>query len=435
MAYFSSLLSAFTPFALLAVGLHFGILLRFFPFLHPLRVLRRLFFSENGRLNPSSLRATAMALAGTIGVGNMVGVAFAILMGGAGAVFWMWVCALAAMLLKYAEITLALDSRPSTGAGGTPASFAAAGHPGLGGLFALLCLGNTFLLGGAVQAGAVRDAFADDFGTPAVLVGLVLLLLALPALLGGGRRISRVTARLVPFMCLLYLVAALAVIFVHAGELPSVFSRIWSGAFEGSAAGGGLFGFLTSRAVREGAARGLMSNEGGCGTAPLAHATAEVREPAAQGLFGIFEVAVDTLLICTLTALAILTAFPELPSGLGGMALVRAAFSSALGPLGGHLVTVSLALFAYATVLCEGFYGEACLSYLTERKSARYAFCALFCLSLLLGALCPSGAVWQATDILLSVMTLLNLALLLSRSRRILILTRRAGLLAEKKEK
>lgn len=414
------------PPALLAVGVYFGVRLRFFPFLHPVTVLGRM---KIGAKKSGSLRATAMALAGTVGVGNMAGVAAALLAGGAGAVFWMWISALAAMLLKYAEITLALDSRTEDGRGGTPASFIRAGLPRVGKLFALLCLANALLLGGAVQSGAVRDAFADAFGLPSPVTALILLVCLLPALLGGARRIASVTARLVPFMCLFYLAASCLVIFRNAAELPAALARIFCEAFSADAACGGILGFLTSRALREGTARGLMSNEGGCGTSPVAHAAARPRHAAEQGLFGILEVGVDTLVICTLTALAILTALPSFPSGVSGMALIRLAFSATLGNAGGYAVALALFFFAYATLLCQGFYGEACLAFLTKNRHALPAFNALFLAAATLGTCIPTGSIFLATDTLLAALTLINLALLLARSNRIVDLTKEAGLL------
>lgn len=418
------------PLLLLLGGIYFAVRLRAFPFLHPVRVGRALLGTGEGReARLASLRATGAALSGTIGVGNMVGVAVALSIGGAGAIFWMWVSALAAMLLKYAEITLALDSRSAEGQGGTPHSFTAAGHPFFGRLFALLCLLNALVLGGAVQAGAVRDGLQEAFGLPPVLTAVLLLAATLPALLGGTRRLLRMTAALVPPMCLLYLAAACLLICRNAAALPQVLCRIFSEAFSPLSAGGGVLGFLSCRALREGAARGLMSNEGGSGTSPLAHATATPREPAVQGLFGILEVGVDTLLICTVTALSLLTALDPLPTGLSGMGLLYAAFSSSLGTVGVVFLALSLSLFAYATILCEAFYGEACANFLLKGHPVCREFRIFFCLSLPIGILLPQDTVWLVSDLLLAAMTWLNLPLLFSRADRIVALTRRAGLL------
>lgn len=382
---------------------------------------------------PSPFRAASMAMAGTIGVGNMTGVALALLVGGPGAVFWMWVAAFCAMVLKYVEITLAMDSRrPGPGGemrGGTPHAMRAGGWGGVAAVFAALCLLNTLILGGAVQANAVSDVLSDTFGIAPLASGLLLLLLVLPAILGRAERISALTARLVPVMCFLYLGAALWVLATHAADLPGVLSRILAGAFAPTAAGGGALGFLTARALRVGVARGLVSNEGGCGTAPLAHVTSGESVPARQGLWGIFEVFVDTVVICTLTAAVILALYPTLPDGIGGMALTRGAFVLALGPAGGVFVAVSLFLFAYATVLCEVFYGRACLAFFTESRPVCRGYLFFFCLTLLFGAVFPSDAVWGLTDLILAVMTWLNLAWLLKNTRRAVALTRQAGYL------
>ncbi len=417
-------LSAAMPPVLLLGGLFFMLYLRGFFLLHPTRVLRELF---SGR-DKSALRAMLMALGGTVGVGNIAGVSLAILAGGAGAIFWMWVCAFFAMALKYAEITLAMDSRTPDGKGsyigGTAHAMRATGWRRAAALFAALCLGYTFLVGGAVQANAVSDCLFDCLSVSPLVSGLLLLALSLPVAVGGGKRIAAFTARLVPLMCVFYLLAACAVIAVNAANLPAAFRAIFAGAFTPTAGAGGALGFLFSRAARIGAARGLMSNEGGCGTAPMAHITAETTTPAKQGLFGIIEVFIDTTVICTLTGLMLLCAFPELPVGLSGMALVRGALTSVFGGAAAPLLAVALLAFAYATILCNLFYGQVCLSYFTSSRRARVVFFFLFGGALLFGALANVGAVWGLCDLLLALMTLLNLAFLLAHAKRIASLTR-----------
>lgn len=431
LSYVGRCLTGAMPYALLLCGLYFGLRLRFFPFLHPGRVLRGLFGRRAG--GASAGRATCMALAGTVGVGNIAGVAIAITAGGAGAVLWMWICALAAMLLKYAEITLAMAERVPDGqggyTGGTPYSMRRAGFARLGTLFALLCLPYTLLVGGAVQANAVAECFSDCLSLSPTLCGAGLVLLTLPVILGGGRRISALTAKLVPLMCAAYIAATLAVIVYHRAALPGALMRILSEAFSPTAAAGGGLGFLSSRALRVGAARGLMSNEGGCGTSPMAHVTSEEPCPARQGLFGLLEVFADTSVICTLSALALLVSFPTLPEGLGGLSLVRLSFATVFGQAAGGLLAVLLFFFAYATILCQAFYGQVCLGSLTRAPWARYVFFAAFCASLFLGAVGAPALVWAACDVLLAVMTLCNLALLLHRREKIVTLTREGGFL------
>lgn len=424
LSYLGMLLIAAMPPALLAGGLYFGFRLRFFPFLHPCRTGRVLL-----RGGQDGVRPMLLALGGTVGVGNITGVALAIGTGGPGAVFWMWLCAFAAMLLKYAEITLAMAYHARGAEGGTPYVMQKAGLPRLGRIFAWLCIGYTLLVGGAVQANAVSTCLCDVFSFSPLWSGLLLLVLALPVMLGGAKRISAFTAWLVPFMCIGYMGATLAIIFFHREALPQALCRIGQDALSPAAAAGGGLGFLCSRALRVGAARGLMSNEGGCGTAPMAHVTGRENLPARQGLFGILEVFIDTTVICTLTALALLTALPTLPDGAEGIALVRLAFATVFGEAGGALLAILLFFFAYATLLCQAFYGRVCLLSLHAPRRALPFFYILFSLALLWGAVGAPGVVWQACDLLLAVMTLCNLALLWRKRELIVTLTREAGLL------
>lgn len=445
----SRLFAAFlslVPLLLLGVGLYFGIRLRFFPFLHPIRTVRALFGkgkegarAEDGEKavasssvqKTSPFRAASVAMAGTIGVGNIAGVSLAILTGGAGAVFWMWVCGLVAMLLKYAEVTLAMDSRRRDGQGGffggTFLSMRAAGLRRMAVFFALLLLGQSVIVGGMVQANAVSDCLFDAFACPPPLVGAALVLFTLPVTLGGGKSISAWTARLVPIMCLLYLLVTGAVIVTHSGEIPRVLSDIVRGAFSPEATGGGLLGFFGSRALRVGMARGLMSNEGGCGTAPSAHAASDEPVPARQGLFGILEVFADTVVICTLTAFAILTAVPSVAAKTGGMALVRTALASTLGEAAPLLLSLMLTFFAYATVLSASFYGESVLHFFGFGAPVCRGFAFFFCFFVFCGAIGAPDGVWLAADLILGVMTVCNLILLLFRADRIVALTDDAG--------
>ncbi len=421
------------PLILLLAGLYFGIRLRFFPFLHPVRVVRGLFARAGGAGGVSSFRAAGLALAGTIGVGNITGVALALIAGGAGAVFWMWVCATAAMLLKYAEITLSMDCRTPDGqggfVGGTAHTMRAIGWRGAATAFALLCLGHVLTVGGLVQANAVADCLGDAFSFSPFSCGLILFAITLPVILGGGRKISAWTARLVPLMCLLYFFACGWVLFRYADRLPAAFSSIFREAFTPSAAGGGALGFLSARCVRVGAARGLMSNEGGCGTAPMAHVTSSETVPARQGLFGIFEVFADTIVICTLTAVTVLCAFPDLPEGLSGIGLVRAALASALGGAATPILSLSLFFFAYATILSAAFYGQTCLSYFGIGRRGRAVFAVLFSSVLLAGAVSTPAFAWSLSDLLLSSLTCFNLALLLKKADRVVALTAEGGYL------
>lgn len=427
----SALFSA-VPILLFGVGIFYLFRLRFFYVLHPIRCFRLLFSGERrGGISP--FRALTVALAGTLGVGNIVGVASALCLGGAGAVFWMLVSALVAMVLKYAEITLALRHRPAPTRDGQPTGgapyYMEAGLSGrglpkagkiCGGIFAVLCLLNAVTMGSFLQVNAVAGAMETGFSLPPLWVGIAVTAVALLATLGGAKGISAVTEKLVPFMTVGFLILCVAVLFLRRERIPDALSSILRDAFTPAAAGGGIVGFLTSAGVRMGVMRGLVSNEAGCGTAPAAHATAEVDLPARQGLFGLVEVFVDTVLLCTVTALAILVSDSGAPLGeTNAVAVASDAFSSVLGDFAGWFFSLSILLFGVATVICWAHYGKTCLSYLTARLSptARRTitgiYSVLFALSPLAGAMASPTLAWTLADVAIALMTLLNLGVLL----------------------
>lgn len=416
------------PFVLLLGGAYLLFRLGAFPFRHPKRTAR--LFVKKEKDGASPVKAMTMALAGTLGVGNISGVALAIASGGAGALFWMWVAALFSMILKYAEVTLAMRFRAD---GGSAMAYMAGGLKGRNGrriaaVFAVLCLFAAFTVGGLVQANAIAEALSDSVSASPLLVGVLLSLVTAAVIFGGAKKISDATVLLVPPVTLLYILMSLILILKNANGLPQVFSDIIGGAFDFRSAGGGVFGFLFSRAVRFGTTRGLLSNEAGCGTAPMAHATSGSDTPAKQGLFGIFEVFVDTIVLCSLTGIGILLAAPEMSSG-GGIRIVTAAFSTVFGGLSPFLVSVSVVVFALATVFCWAYYGETALTWLSKRKKAQLVYRILFCLSLTLGAILAVEAVFSSVDLVLCFMTVLNVAVLLRLSPLVREETEKAGLL------
>ncbi|MBQ8339459.1 MAG: amino acid carrier protein [Clostridia bacterium] len=404
------LVGTVVPVALLLCGAYFAVVL--------VRHLRYRPCRRRG--SSSSARALAVALAGTLGVGNIAGVASAIALGGAGAVFWMWVAALLAMPLKYAEIVLALRHRTreadGTSHGGAmyyiKEAFGGKAGRGAAALFAVLCALCALTLGGMLQSNAAAEALSVTLRLPPAMVGGGMAALALLVLMGGGKRIERVCTALVPFMCFLFTVAALAVLILRRDALPAAFGAIFRGALTPRAGAGGALGVLASGALRYGVSRGLVSNEAGCGTAPSAHAAAEVEYPAEQGLWGILEVFVDTILLCTLTALVILTSGVPLEAG-EGVSLALAAFRAVLGDVAEPLLAVSVAFFAFATVLCWSHYGVESLGYLLGQRRAKRLLLPAMAAAVLSGALFAPALVWDATDLVLGLMTLLNLAALL----------------------
>ena len=403
------------PFFLLAAGAYFAFLL-----------LPSLLKRREGRPRArGSVRAVVLALAGTLGVGNIAGVASAIALGGAGAIFWIWISALLAMFLKYAEVVLALRHRRYDAGGrahgGAPYYIRKAfgGRAGrvLGGGFAVLCLLCMFTLGGVVQSAAASEAMQGGFGVPPVITGGLLGLGAAAVLWRGSGGVERACAVLVPVVCVLFSAGSLAAILLRAKALPAVLVQIVREAFSFESAAGGAVGFFTSRAVRYGVARGLVSNEAGCGTAPIAHAAAQVVRPADQGVWGIVEVFVDTILLCTMTALVILTSGVPVKSG-GGMAYALAAYGAVLGEFAAPLLAVSVLIFAFATVLCWAYYGRESVYALRGKEEGKLLplFVAFSCL---LGALAAPALVWDVTDLVLGVMTLLNLLALLLLRREV----------------
>lgn len=418
------ILGAAVPALLILCGVVFCFKLEFFHFRHPIKLLSRAVGrSESaGRGGTSRAGALCMALAGTLGTGNIVGVALAICGGGAGALFWMWVSAGAAMIVKYAEITLALDSRTLSPSGErrggamyyirgrTRASRVAAT------VFALLCIGETLVVGSGIQASAGAEVTEELLGVPSFVTGGALALLTAAVIFGGTKKIARATTLAVPLMTLGYILISIVAIAANRHALPAAFKAIFESAFTPRAVGGGVLGFLLSPALRFGVSRGLLSNEAGCGTAPTAHAASNEEDPAAQGLLGIVEVFVDTVILCTMTALVILTSGVETA---GGALVTVRAYAVTFGDAATPIVAAMILVFAWATMLCQAFYGEVCVDYLGLGERSRKLFLAAFCLSALLSSISSPNSVWELADLLVGSMTLINVAALLWRSERV----------------
>lgn len=445
-----TLLLIATPILLLGVGTYYTFALRGFYLFHPIRCIRLLFGGKReGGISP--FRALTVALAGTLGVGNIVGVASALYMGGPGAVLWMMVSALVAMVLKYAEITLALRHRrlmpDGEFTGGAP-YYVEDGLRGMGlpkaggllaGIFALLCLINALTMGGLLQVNAVAGAMEAGFSVPPVLTGGAVAVLAVVTVLGGAKRISALTEKLVPFMTAGFLAVCIAVLVLRCERIPAALASIWNDAFSVGSAGAGLLGFLTSRGIRYGVMRGLVSNEAGCGTAPMAHAAAHVDLPARQGLFGLVEVFVDTLLLCSVTALCILVSDSG-PAAFGEDVThtAQAAFSSVLGEWAGGFFAVSILLFGVATVVSWSHYGMTCVHYLFRkkgRKSAEAIYVILTAASLAVGAVTAPALAWSVADAAIAAMTILNLGVLVLLRKEVKAETEALGLIVPRGRK
>ncbi len=381
-------------------------------------VLGKITQRGGGKGSVRPFQAVATALASTVGVGNIAGVATAISIGGPGAAFWLWVSGVFGMATKYAEIVVAMHYR-ETDSGGTMRGGAmyvlrkGLGWPWLGSVFALLTALAAFGIGNMVQANSVADALKSTFDVPTWVSGVVMVVLTAVVILGGIKSIARVTEWMVPFMALLYLGGGLVLLVMHADKLPHALALIFDGAFSGTAAAGGFAGSTIMMAMRYGIARGLFSNEAGLGSAPMVHCAADTDHPVRQGMYGIFEVFVDTLLICTTTALVILVT-DTWNSGLTGAALSAKAFETGLpGTWGDIVVTGGLLLFAYSTLLGWSYYGETGIVYLLGAKAALpYRFAWL--VFVYLGATGSLHLVWDIADTLNGLMAIPNLIALLA---------------------
>jgi AGCS family alanine or glycine:cation symporter len=371
--------------------------------------------SAPGEVSP--FQAVATALASTVGVGNIAGVATAISIGGPGALFWLWVSGVLGMCTKFAEIVIALhyrepDSRGQMRGGAMYILRKGLGLPWLASIFAGLVSLAAFGIGNMVQSNSVAASLQASFGVNPSITGMVLAVLTAAVILGGIKRIGQLTEFLVPFMALFYLGGGLIILARFATEIPAALSLVFSSAFSGAAATGGFAGSTIMLAMRYGIARGLFSNEAGLGSAPLVHAAAKTDHPVRQGLYGIFEVFVDTILVCTTTGLALLVT-GVWSEGATGAALAGEAFSVGLpGTWGNIVVTTSLVLFAFSTVIGWSYYGETGIVYLFGAK-AIMPYKIAWLVFIYLGAVGSLHLVWDVADTLNGLMAIPNLVAVL----------------------
>ena len=416
------------PIVITLGGLFVIIRLRAFFILHPIRTCKALLFSLESREARSSL---ALALAGTLGIGNIVGVAVGISIGGAGSVFWLLISALFASALKYAESTLAADMH--TAASDGMMSVLASSFPrrgrALSVTYAVACLALSLVMGAALQSSGVISS-AARFSVSPLAVGLFFTIAVLVVIVCGAERVSSFTTLIIPITTVLYIFLALATIFSAPSRIHGAVADIFRSAFSPSAATGGTAGFLTSRALREGFSRGLLSNEAGAGTSSLAHSRL-AHEPAAAGLLGMCEVFFDTVLLCPLTALAILVTVPDPASYTSGASLVLASIGTALGGYSSYLVLICMAAFAFSTVICWYCYGSRCLSFLGVRGGFPYLL--VYLASTLSGAFITDRALIVLTDHILLLLTILTGLAIIKNSDRLVRLSENSGLLGYSK--
>ncbi|MGD8481503.1 MAG: sodium:alanine symporter family protein [Gammaproteobacteria bacterium] len=405
---------------LLGAGLFLTVKLRGLQFrqlgtaLHLAFIIRR---ENDGDGEISHFAALMTALAATVGTGNIVGVATAIAAGGPGALFWMWITGLVGMATKYCEALLAVKYRVTDEAGeqaGGPMYYLSRGLSAkgagrlLGGLFAIFTALAAFGIGNMVQSNSLADAVEGAFGVPESLTGAAVAVLLALVVIGGVRSIGRVTSVLVPGMVLLYMIGCGWVLLVHIGQVPAAIATIVTDAFTGTAAAGGFLGAGIAQAMRFGVARGIFSNESGLGSAGIAAAAAQTREPVRQALVSMTQTFIDTIVVCSFTGIAIV-ASGVWSTGMNGAALTQAAFDSALpGNLGSSLVAICLALFAFSTILGWGYYGGQCVAYLFGRRAVM-PYKAMFIAAAFAGSIYSLNFVWVFSDVMNGLMALPNL--------------------------
>ena len=363
----------------------------------------------DGDISPFSALATA--LAATVGTGNIVGVSLAIIMGGPGAIFWMWVAAIFGMATKFAEVTLALAYREKRGGSfvGGPMYYIEKGlkNKNLAKLFALFASVAVFGIGNSTQSNAIAGVLRDNFGVNTIVTGLILSGLAAIVVVGGLATISKVTEKLVPFMSFFYILGSVWIIFLNRANLIPAIESIFVGAFAPMSVAGGVVGLSIKQVMSAGVARGVFTNEAGLGSSPMAHASASTDHPVRQGLWGMTEVFVDTMVICSLTALVILTTGVDRSVGVDARTLVANAFSST-SSIGGLILSLGISLFAFSTILGWAYYGELAISYLLGDGVKKY-YRIIYVIFVFVGANMDLGLAWTVSNILNGLMALPNL--------------------------
>ncbi len=419
--------------AILGTGLFLMVALRFMPLMNIRRGFKLI---GEGRIPRSGAEgditpfaALMTALAATVGTGNIAGVATAIALGGPGAVFWMWLTAFVGMATKYSEVVLAVHYREQGGDGAMVGGPMYAIKNGLGAnwkwlgiAFAVFGTLAGFGIGNMVQSNAIADGLHSTFALPEHLTGIALAVLTALVVLGGIKRIGQVASALVPAMCVIYVLIALVIVGMNAQALPGMISMIVSDAFTGTAATGGFAGAAVWAAMRYGVARGVFSNEAGLGTAGIAQAAGITNSPVRSGLIGMMGTFIDTIIVCSLTAFAILSS-GLWTGGESGAALTTAAFEHTLPGLGGILVSVSLAVFAFTTILGWAYYSETCLKFLVG-EAGILPFRILWVVAVPVGASLNLALVWNIADTLNGMMAIPNLIALLALSGVVVALTR-----------
>lgn len=427
---------------LIPTGIWFSIRLNFLNIRkigHAIKVVSGKYDSKSAEGDVNHFKALTTALSATVGTGNIVGVALAIYLGGPGAVFWIWVTGFLGMTLKYSECTLAQKYRKFNSDGtvsGGPMYYMEFGLKDKIGkwakVLALVFASATILCslgtGNMAQSNSMSDAMFTSYQIPTWVSGLLITTLVLMVIIGGIRRIADVTSRLVPFMAAIYIISTLAVLIAFAGKIPSALAMIVTDAFTGTAATGGFVGSTFFMTLIWGVRRGLFSNEAGQGSAPIAHAAAKTKYPAREGIVSLLEPMIDTIIICTMTALMIIVtdAWQDSPKGVAMTvdAMNKGLHFFGIDGMGGHIIAFSLLLFAFSTIISWSYYGSRATIYLIGEKAVK-PYLYVYSLFVFFGSIWGLDIVWHFVDMVITFMTIPNLIAMLMLSSVVVQETRK----------
>jgi AGCS family alanine or glycine:cation symporter len=410
-----------TIFLILGTGIFFTIKLGFIQFRNPLYILKRTLFSKDApdkKGGVSRFQALSTALAASMGTGNIVGVAAAIAVGGAGAVFWMWVSAFFGMATAYSENFLGVLYKNKSAENEHKAGAMLYLEQGLRSrplslFYAAAAVAASLGIGNMTQSAAISDTLSG-FGINPIITGVFTAAAASAVIFGGAKRVAKAAERIIPAVSLFYILGAIVVIAMFAENIPGVIAEIFTGAFGIKAAAGGFSGVIIKKAVTIGLQRGIFSNEAGMGSSVLVHTETDCSDPETMGLWAILEVFIDTIICCSVTAFVILATKTAIEGTT--TAVVTTAFSKGFGAFAEIFIPVCIIAFAFATVLGWSFYGEKCVTYLSQKKSSQTLYRILYAVFIIIGAAVNTALVWEISDTLNALMLLPNLLGILALS-------------------
>lgn len=421
---------------ILSTGIYFSVKTKFFQIFHIKLICKNTICKIFGKNNSrecsdkkaiSQFQALSTALAATIGTGSIAGVATAITIGGAGAVFWMWISALFGMMTVYAENVLGIYYRHKNKQGEWVGGAMYYIEKGLGTkwlavLFSVFCIGASFGMGNMAQSNSIADAMKTSFNVDVKVTGIITAVLVGLVIIGGIKRIGKFAETVIPFISVMFIIFSIAVLLINIENIPQVILDIFKSAFGMSAIGGGISGALIKKSVSMGVKRGVFSNEAGLGSSVIAHCASDVKEPVIQGMWGIFEVFIDTMVVCTMTALVILSTKVMNFSQADGSALVIKAFEKDLGKVGSAFVTFSIVIFAFATLIGWSYFGEKAMEYLFKSKSI-LIYKMIFTAIAFTGSVLKLQLVWNISDTFNGLMAIPNLIALWMLSGTVIKIT------------